>query len=281
MNSMYFTYGCQDKTFCEPFVQTLGSGIYKFEVWGASGGSDAGKTRGKGGYSKGIISINSETKVYINVGAEGGFLHTSSAPVTGPTRNANGGGGQGRFNKDLHQYLGGGGGSTDIRLLNNSLNNRVIVAGGGGGSGYYGGHSKGGDGGGEIADRGEVSRTNSCNGGIGGGQNSAAGSSFFQGGNHPGGNSNAGGGGGGWFGGAYGQCSAAGGGGGSGFVYTGANSFIDLPINYFLSQTENKKGVNTGDGIAKITKLSTECTAQSHCSVYYIYILTYILLITS
>ena len=54
---------------------TLPAGKYKLEAWGASGGnSQHGAGGGKGGYSTGVVTFNSETTVYIAVGqAEGAF----------------------------------------------------------------------------------------------------------------------------------------------------------------------------------------------------------------
>ena len=258
MRSQQFNYPCADKSTCPAIEKKLSSGFYFFEVWGASGGTSSGNTCGKGGYAKGLIYLRERTTIYINIGAEGGVLTKSSA--SGATRIANNGGGYGLFNKDIHNYDGGGGGATDIRIINNSLNNRVIVAGGGGGSGYYGKHSKGGDGGGEQADAGEKSSEANYNGGSGGSQSETTTNAFGIGANHPGNGLNAAGGGGGWFGGGYGSGYAAAGGGGSGFVYIKENSLVYLSKKYFLSFTENKKGVNVGDGKVVITKLKGNCT---------------------
>lgn len=93
------------------------TGKYKLEVWGAQGGSADG---GKGGYSKGIVTLEKNTKAYIYVGGQG-------------TNNTTTGGGfNGGGNPTNSSYYGGGGAS-DIRISQDSLYARVIVAGGGGG----------------------------------------------------------------------------------------------------------------------------------------------------
>ena len=107
----------------------LEPGSYKLEVWGAEGGkySDRSSTPGKGGYSVGVLSLASKTKL---------FVHVGQSP-TSPTGGWNGGG-------NGSSSSAGGGGGTDISLYgsegssdwnnSNHLYNRIIVAGGGGGS---------------------------------------------------------------------------------------------------------------------------------------------------
>lgn len=108
---------------------TLEPGSYKLEVWGAEGGKYSNRTNtpGKGGYSVGVLSLASKTKLFVHVGQS-------------PTSETGGwnGGGNGR-NSSV-----GGGGATDISLYgsegssdwnnSNHLYSRIIVAGGGGGS---------------------------------------------------------------------------------------------------------------------------------------------------
>lgn len=115
----------------------LPAGQYKLQCWGAQGGSNAAasaygiteKAGGKGGYSEGIITLSSKTKVRVYVGGVG----TSSAGGW------NGGGstsGTTQRNADsIFGYckMGGGGGATDIRLSDGALLSRMIVAGGGSG----------------------------------------------------------------------------------------------------------------------------------------------------
>lgn len=98
-------------------------GRYKLQVWGAQGGTTGGTPGGKGGYSEGVLSVLSQTNMYIVIGGAG----------NGQSGGYNGGGdgGTGRKNNSG----GGGGGATDIRIGSNTLYSRVIVAGGGGGAG--------------------------------------------------------------------------------------------------------------------------------------------------
>lgn len=95
------------------------SGIYRVELWGASGvyKSDVhDETVGKGGYVAGNISLKKNDKFYIYVGSNNGS----------------------QFNGAGHgEALGGG--ATDVRLVSGSwddfesLKSRIIVAGAGGG----------------------------------------------------------------------------------------------------------------------------------------------------
>lgn len=109
----------------------LKKGTYKFECWGAQGGYRSSSSYGgKGGYSKGTITLKSDTTV---------FIYTGGAGNTGKTNGGFNGGGR------RYSYNGGGGGS-DFRLKTDSLYARVIVAGGGGsdGSSSRGGGAGGG-----------------------------------------------------------------------------------------------------------------------------------------
>ena len=131
---------------------TLTPGNYKLEVWGASGAggaqSDTPAPGGKGGYSYGILKINTNTAVYTYVGGQGNV--SSSTSTSNNTSNAiaggwNGGAGLLSGRSDT-MYKGSAGGATDISLygtLNstdwnntNHLYSRIIVAGGGGSSGW-------------------------------------------------------------------------------------------------------------------------------------------------
>ena len=108
----------------------LQPGTYTFEVWGAQGGASAhGAGGGLGGYSKGTVTFNSATTIYIGVG--------------GMASNFNGGGYG--YSSDGNY----GGGATHIATTSGELSNLasnkdsiLIVAGGGGAagcSGYAGG----------------------------------------------------------------------------------------------------------------------------------------------
>ena len=212
---------------------TLPKGIYQFECWGAQGGTSfpSRSIPGKGGYSKGVLTLTTDTTVYIYVGGAG----TSTTGGTSATGGFNGGGTAiGSYSSSSYGN-GSGGGASDIRIDTNSLYARVIVAGGGGGCGN-GGTSTiyGGSGGGT---NGITASGGSPGVNAGGGSQTAGGvggywsgnskyqqdGSFGQGGSFSGTYScSAGGGGGGWYGGgsATWQC----GGGGSGYVYTSSTA---------------------------------------------------------
>ena len=104
-------------------TQTLSAGTYKLEVWGAQGGDADTYLGGRGGYSVGTISLNSQTTVYIYCGEQGGANIVSST-ATGSTF----GGGGGVFGATTTRK-GTGGGASDIRIGQDSLYARVIVAG--------------------------------------------------------------------------------------------------------------------------------------------------------
>ena len=95
------------------------SGIYRVELWGASGvyKSDVhDETVGKGGYVAGNISLKKNDKFYIYVGPNNGSQFNGAGHGEAP-----------------------GGGATDVRLVSGSwddfesLKSRIIVAGAGGG----------------------------------------------------------------------------------------------------------------------------------------------------
>lgn len=208
-DKMFFTC-CRKKQ-----TITLAMGVYKFECWGATGGSRGGGSPSFGGYSSGVLSVYSKTDFNVYVGqngSSGGWNGGGSGPSSGNR----------------------GGGATDVRIGGDSLYNRFIVAGGGGGGGspsYNGGYGGGLTGG---------SNRGGCgSGGIGGTQNSGGSNNgvFGYGGSgYSGSNGYGGGGGGGWFGGGgvTPDCSYdddKGGGGGSGYVYT-KESF--KPVGYLV-----------------------------------------------
>jgi hypothetical protein len=130
-----FNYTGDVQTFTVPVT-----GKYKLEVWGSQGGNDPAFPTtvfgGRGGYSKGEVTLTAGTILYIYVGGEGSGCTSS------------------RWNST------GGGGSSDIRLVggnwndNGGLYSRIIVAGGGGGrhgKNYEGIDYVGNDGGGQSA----------------------------------------------------------------------------------------------------------------------------------
>lgn len=253
---------------------TLPIGRYILECWGAQGGYRSSATYGgKGGYSKGTITLTEKTPIYVYVGGSG-----------------NSGGSNGGFNGggSRSNYPGGGGGS-DIRIGTDSLYARVIVAGGGGSdgasnkNGMYGGGSSGG------------SASQNYGQGGGGGTQTSGGSgnegSFGQGGVGKYQSSGyAGAGGGGWYGGGGSTPDSSGdddrgGGGGSGYVYT-ASSASNYPngclLNSSLYLTDTQlsagnqsflapNGVNetghSGDGYCRITVIECKTNIPVFCKV--------------
>ena len=122
-------------------------GLYKLEVWGAQG-SSLNTASGYGGYSVGVVTLQKNDKLYINVGG------TSLDWKTGGYN----GGGKGWYsgNDTYPIYRASGGGATHIATrsgllkdLSSYKSSILIVAGGGGGSASYSGQTfRGGDGGG-------------------------------------------------------------------------------------------------------------------------------------
>ena len=129
------------------------------ECWGASGGDPQSSKGipGKGGYTKGNISLPQNQVLYIFIGGEGGTLTNTNGTNYG---GYNGGGFSGGTGGTKGRISTGGGGSTDIRVLVNSskdclnlssLRTRIMVAAGGGGCGrgpsddysLYGGYGGG------------------------------------------------------------------------------------------------------------------------------------------
>ena len=266
---------------------TLPAGRYCLECWGAQGGyRSSTEYGGKGGYSKGILTLKEATDVFLYAGGKGGTNPLLSNGVV-----------SGGFNGGGYRYgYCGGGGASDIRIGTDSLYARVIVAGGGGSDGSA---IKGGGAGGGISGQ-TTPATNYGTGGLGG-QSTYSGSStsttattqatsglntsntsLTYGGFGFGGaglfvNDGYGGaGGGGWYGGQGTLPDTSGddnkgGGGGSGFVYT-RDTASSIPIGYLLSgqyyltQADTKQGTSSfispnnttemghsGDGYIRIT----------------------------
>ena len=123
------------------------TGSYQIELWGAQGGPSDANPGGKGAYTKGIISLTEETKLYIYVGNTGNKPDNKENPFNGGGKPDTKGSFSGSYNGDYS-----GGGATDVRILNGawddlaSLSSRIMVAAGGGG-GNNGDGSSGGPGG--------------------------------------------------------------------------------------------------------------------------------------
>ena len=250
-------------------------GNYLLETWGAQGGYGSNETYrgGYGGYSKGIVNLESSNTLYVAVGGAGNDSTTASASL-----NSGGFNGGGNTYGTTSKYLGSGGGATHIAKVTGELseleNNKediLIVSGGGGAGGYesttY--SSTGGDAGGYIGNSGTTTNTTYAVG-TGGTQSSGGtgnvSGTFGQGGNAT---EDSIGGGGGFYGGGAGKYSS-GSGGGSGYI---GNSLLTDKYMYCYncteSEEENIKTLSTtnvsetaisnyakkGNGYAKITLL--------------------------
>lgn len=225
-------------------------GIYKLEVWGASGGSAYSVSNpdyaGWGGHSKGYAKLKKGQMIYLAVGGT----------AAGQKGGFNGGGSSTYNGSSSYSEYYGGGGCTHVAKLPGTLKDIgvenadkvLIVAGGGGGAQKYSSGSnsciKGGDGGGISGEAG--------NGSMGAGQQTPSyedpGIQFGYGGDGI-----YAGGGGGWYGGnggTYGgTASNATGGGGSGYI-DGVASFS---YNRVFYEAETETGVHAGHGKAEIT----------------------------
>lgn len=200
------------------------SGYYEVELWGAQGGNSTTTpfTGGYGAYTKGTISLEKGTVLYIYVGQK----KTNTA--NGTTFNGS----------SASSYGFPGGGATDIRLASGTWNNfdslksRIMVAAGGGAA-QENASAKAGAGGGLIGKSG---------GNNGGGTQTSggAGSVYSNGGFGYGGNGE--GGGGGYYGGG-GASSIAGSSGGSSFIsgHNGCDAISESSVS--------NKIVHTGQSI--------------------------------
>lgn len=232
------------------------TGNWKLEVWGAAGGN-AGSGPGKGGYSKGIATLQNGDEISVAVGGQG---------ITGSAfqfyDGGFNGGGYARCHSNWENTVGSGGGATHIAMGNRGelkeyelhTTDLLIVAGGGGGGEHMNNagvqNVKGGDGaGGNYS--GLAGGNTSATGGGGGTQN-AGGSGVVAGVFGCGGNADNtsyesyyvySGGGGGYYGGGAGggYYYGAGGGGGSGYIKS------------TLTDTDESTGVREGNGYAKLT----------------------------
>lgn len=150
-----YTGGIQ--SFTAPFT-----GLYKFEVWGASGNKASYgnfNSYGYGGYVYGYKVLNKGQVLYIGVGGMGGQGSNAAFGAGGYNGGGTGGGYSG-----LYGSGGGGGGATHISTVNGVLSSAyggaLIVAGGGGGTGLQG---NGGGGGGISSLNGILPAVNSHN----------------------------------------------------------------------------------------------------------------------
>ena len=132
-----------DYTGTEQVFTAEASGQYKLEVWGAQGGgnytySSKNCIGGYGAYSIGIITLNANDTLYINIGGAGERGAATNQEYPGGYN----GGGNSKYNGDPNSYGGSGGGATHIATesgilssLESKQSSILIVAGGGGGAG--------------------------------------------------------------------------------------------------------------------------------------------------
>ena len=181
-NEYRFYYPCQSNFKCTGYEVSFPPGIYMIEVYGASGGHHDkyissyrnGRTcyeqpspshqnvqcdttlssiGGAGGYTSGIIRLQSKTKAFIIIGGQGKFgykIEQSNTDDCYLLQNMNEGGYNGggyatNYNLAYNYGAGSGGGATDVRFEVNDVFHRVIVAGGGGGSDNFPGTIEGDD----------------------------------------------------------------------------------------------------------------------------------------
>ena len=142
IKSYLFDYTGSEETYTVP-----STGRYKIEVWGAQGGNTTflnnSSEGGYGGYSSGMLTLDKDDVLYINVGGQGtSSIYTSSGITYGKTKGYNGGGAATYYNNN--STYGGGGGATSIAKvsglladLSSNVDDIIIIAGGGGGSGTH------------------------------------------------------------------------------------------------------------------------------------------------
>ena len=271
-----------DYTGAEQTFTVHKTGIYKLEVWGASGATTGQKRansyyEGYGGYAKGSISLNMNDKLYIAVGGGLSIFMGENYNGGGAASCATGGGATSIQNKLINDG--------QLKEYSNAKENVIIVSGGGGGSEWggknyaSGGGFQGGSGSLDIV--GGATGTNALGGtqvtgGNGGNTNfhgldfTGKSGSFGQGGNDLNVTDPGAGGGGGWYGGGA-QAILGNGAGGSGYI---GNSLLYNKVMYCYnceeSSEESTKTISTtcvsdtptsncskqGNGYAKITLIS-------------------------
>ena len=235
-----FDYTGDEQTFTVPF-----SGTYKLETWGAQGYSNLlmtpKTTGGYGGYSAGIIVMQKNDIVYLNIGGSGNNYI-----------NAYNGGGYGQLS---------GGGATHIARktgqlsnLENEIDDILIVSGGGGGNDTSndiipsGGGFKGVNGYNTIAGSQNFKGSSDYNGKFGQGGNSIVLDN----------NDSGGGGGGGYYGGSGTLQAYFSGAGGSGYI---GNSLLTNKVMYCYNCEESSE-----ESTKTITTTCTEETPTSNCA---------------
>ncbi|EAX96337.1 hypothetical protein TVAG_066340 [Trichomonas vaginalis G3] len=167
-NKYIFEYPCENNHDCTDYVITFSPGVYKFELYGASGGSSTGHVSsyrypngsciedeivesvkgnvkclrqpslgGAGAYISGTIYLSNETIAYATIGGRGIYKLKSFKNVTECYAKENmteGGYGGGGYAANYISLASSGGGQTAVKFVKNDLWHRVIVSGAGGGS---------------------------------------------------------------------------------------------------------------------------------------------------
>lgn len=219
-------------------------GLYKFDIYGARGGSYGRGGYGAGGHSVGYKTLKKGDKLYIGVGGAGW-----SNGYSGAGGGYNGGGSASRSQDQNYSMNASGGGATHIALNNNlgvlanysaNKDDLLIIAGGGGGGSWHTYYDRGGSGGngGGLNAGASSGHYGSYDGGT-----QTTGYAFGQGCN----NGNGAGGGGGLYGGQGGSFAAAG--GGSGFI----DNVPSITINGTTYTPSTTNGGSSGNGSAVIT----------------------------
>ena len=274
-----FDYTGDEQTFTAPI-----SRMYKLETWGAQGGSHSDEKHGGfGGYSNGVVYLNKDDTIFINIGGSGNINSSSVGVLT--DGGYNGGGATYADATSFLTYGASGGGATHISLksgllstLENFKNQILIVSGGGGGSNYDTGCNLstgiGGSAGGYIGERGTSPVANNvlltsifASGGtqLAGGQgaiytenvNNGVSGSFGIGGRS---GPNSGGGGAGYYGGGGGTRANddSSGGGGSGYI---GNSLLKNKVMYCYNCEESSE-----EDTKTILTTCAEETPTSYCA---------------
>ena len=263
------SYPCLNSNQCHPITAYFPKGQYKFELWGAQGGSiiEGNDTLGgRGGYTSANVTFHKRSKVFINIGGQG-ICPSSNSSNMHPVFN---GGGCGQYYATSIFSGCCGGGATDVRINTNSLLNRFLVAGAGGGSAVYRSEDSpqylyGGFGGGEVGGDGLSGILPNAIIGKGGDQSSGGTGlhfgSFGFGANIT--SAYSAGGGGGFYGGGSSFYASAG--GGSGYIMPNSsiltiikNAILDGSTEIPTFQENSFSFGNAGHGAVRITIFSQE-----------------------
>ena len=169
-NSYIFEYTCVNYYECTYYVLEMQPGIYKFELYGASGGSGSGhvpsyrftngscisqdrvkrvngntvckqlpSTGGAGAYISGYSVLFHPMKAFATIWGMGYFDQRNSNCYKSFSLSCMNRGGYGGGGSSPGYASGSGGGQTAVKFEKNDLFHRVIVSGGGGGSDNGGG----------------------------------------------------------------------------------------------------------------------------------------------